>query len=95
MHKPITHITRAEDGTISFVFMEGCEPQHYAQGDVNGDGEVSVADVTVLVGILQEAEAVPDDWMHRADVNGDGEVSIADVTTLVSLLLATGQEPAE
>ena len=75
--------------------MEGCEPQHYAQGDVNGDGEVSVADVTVLVGILQEAEAVPDDWMHRADVNGDGEVSIADVTTLVSLLLATGQEPAE
>ena len=95
MHKPITHITRAEDGSISFVFMEGCEPQHYAQGDVNGDGEVSVADVTVLVGILQEAEAVPDDWMHRADVNGDGEVSIADVTTLVSLLLATGQEPAE
>ncbi|HAP49869.1 MAG TPA: hypothetical protein DCQ56_01410, partial [Porphyromonadaceae bacterium] len=51
-------------------------------GDVNGDGEVSIADVTALVDLVMRDAANP-----RSDVNGDGETSVADVTTLVSLLM--------
>ena len=51
-------------------------------GDVNGDGEVSIADLTMLASLVSE-----DSSNERSDVNGDGETSIADVTTLVTILL--------
>ena len=58
------------------------QPQ-YQRGDVNKDGEVSIADVTALVNIiLGKAEE-----NELADVNEDGEVSIADVTALVNIIL--------
>ena len=53
------------------------------QGDVNGDGEVSVADVTMLVSLVMSQSS-----NERSDVNGDGETGVADVTMLVSILLA-------
>lgn len=52
-------------------------------GDVNGDGEVSIADVTALVALV-----LNDLSNEHSDVNGDGETGIADVTALVGLLLA-------
>ncbi|MBQ9636694.1 MAG: dockerin type I repeat-containing protein [Prevotella sp.] len=49
--------------------------------DVNGDGGVTIADVTALVNAIRgEADVL-------ADVNGDGSVTIADVTTLVNIIL--------
>ena len=57
-------------------------------GDVNGDGTLSIADVTMLVNmVLGKA-----DKNSAADVNGDGQVTIADVTQLVNLVL--GKAPA-
>ena len=55
-------------------------------GDVNGDGEVSLADVTALVALVLD-EPMPPDYSGRADVNGDGETSVADVTNLTTLIL--------
>ena len=52
------------------------------RGDVNLDGEVSIADVTTLVNISMEGKNYL--W---SDVNGDGETSIADITMLVNMLL--------
>ena len=54
------------------------------RGDVNGDGDVSIADVTALVNIILGKS---EDVVSAADVNGDGGVSIADVTALVNLIL--------
>ena len=52
-------------------------------GDVNGDGEVNIADVNaVLDYILSNTSS------KSADVNGDGEVNIADVNALIDLILA-------
>lgn len=51
-------------------------------GDVNEDGEVTIADVTLLVNvILGKSEA------ENTDINVDGFVTIADVTTLVNIIL--------
>lgn len=52
-------------------------------GDVDGDGQVSIADVTALIDILLTGSEAP----AAADVDGDGQVSIADVTSLIDILL--------
>ncbi len=54
-------------------------------GDVNGDGQVTIADVTALIDSLLSGLEVP---THVADVNGDGQVTIADVTALIDQLLS-------
>ena len=53
-------------------------------GDVNGDGEITIADVTTLIDILLGSGP---DITALADVNLDGEVTIADITTLIDMLL--------
>ena len=53
------------------------------RGDVNGDGEVNVADVTALVNLVLNGDA-----NERSDVNGDDETGIADVTALVNIIMA-------
>ena len=56
----------------------------FAIGDVNRDGVVSIADVTMLVNlVLSSAEPT-----READVDSDGQLSVADVTRLVDLILA-------
>lgn len=53
-------------------------------GDVNGDGEVSISDVTALIDML-----LSDNTNHEmADVNKDGSVNISDVTALIDYLLS-------
>ena len=55
-----------------------------APGDVNGDGQTTIADVTTLIDLLLSGANAP----AGADVNGDGSVTIADVTALIDMLLA-------
>ena len=53
-------------------------------GDINGDGEVNVTDVTALInkilGLSSYSDAV-------CDLNADGTVNVGDVTTLINQLL--------
>ena len=53
-------------------------------GDLNGDGEVGIADVNALVDAILAKDG---DGLY--DVNGDGEVTIADVTALINLFLSS------
>ena len=53
-------------------------------GDVNGDGTVSIGDVTALIDILLGGDL---DRVPYCDVNLDGSVTIADVTALIDILL--------
>ena len=52
-------------------------------GDVDGDGNVSINDVTALIDILLRGTTPP----ATADVDGDGNVTINDVTALIDILL--------
>ena len=56
----------------------------WADGDVNHDGVVDLADVTLLINKVLGADATQ---LYNPDVNADGKVDVADVTTLVSLIL--------
>ncbi len=55
-------------------------------GDMDGDGRLSISDVTHLIDLLLSGEEMPE----YADVNGDGKVTISDVTAIIDLLLASG-----
>ena len=52
-------------------------------GDMNGDGEVNIADVNVIICAIQSGSVMDE----TLDVNGDGEVNIADVNAVISLIL--------
>ena len=54
-------------------------------GDVNGDGNVTIDDVTKLIDILLTDDSSDND---NADVNADGRISIDDVTALIDYLLS-------
>lgn len=53
-------------------------------GDVNGDGNISIADVTMLIDVILSQDL---DGNAQADVNQDGAVNIIDVTALIDMLL--------
>lgn len=61
-------------------------------GDVNGDNNVNIADVTMMISLVLNAEATP--ATHpAADLNGDGGINIADVTMLISIVLNQQEVP--
>ena len=61
-------------------------PPAIATGDVNGDGQVGIADINVLIDIVLGGRH-DKDVMARADVNEDGEVNIADISALIDIIL--------
>ena len=54
-------------------------------GDVDGDGEVNIADVNVLIDLILSGTG--NKAKLKADVNDDGEVNIADVNMVIDLIL--------
>ena len=70
-------------GTQKVLAMAGSWQQRYGlNGDVNGDGQVSVLDLT-LVG--QNVEAMP--LIHlQADINGDGVVNVIDLILVSNMI---------
>ena len=55
-------------------------------GDLNGDGVLSVQDVTGLISLVLSGG----EYSAAADVNGDGIVNVADVTALIHMVLGGG-----
>ena len=53
-------------------------------GDVDGDGNVTISDVTVFIDILLNGSVAS----GNADVDGDGRVNIDDLTALIDRLLS-------
>lgn len=51
-------------------------------GDVNGDGEVNIADINAVIDMI-----LSDRFDVKGDVNGDGEVNIADINAVIDIIL--------
>ena len=56
------------------------------KGDVNGDGHVSISDVTALINYLMSGNNTSIQ-AGNADMNSDGSISISDVTALINKLM--------
>jgi len=57
----------------------------WLRGDVNGDGEVNIADINTLVNIIL-GHVYDGQTMLRADVNEDGEINISDINMVLSII---------
>ena len=68
------------------VYVKGEPQSDYIPGDVNNDGEVSVADVTRIIDIITGDEA-DDATLKRADVNQDNEITVADVIRVIDIII--------
>ena len=76
---------RAADIWKKFTYVEGIPGG--GPGDMNGDGEFSVSDITMLINLIMGAgeEGIDDNVL--ADVNGDGTVNISDIVMLIEMVL--------
>ena len=64
---------------LVYAAMPQTEP---VPGDVNGDGEVNIADVNFIIDLILTGNMNP-----QGDVNGDTEVNIADVNAVIDIIL--------
>ena len=64
------------------------QAQQTLRGDVNGDGEVNIADINVVIDIILDGNG----FTAATDVNGDGEINIADINAIIDIIL--GGQPA-
>lgn len=51
-------------------------------GDVNGDGEVNIADINAVIDMIMSGR-----YDVKGDVNRDGEVNIADINVIIDIIL--------
>ena len=61
------------------------EIRSQVQGDANGDGELTIADIVCLQKYLFGSGILPNYPM--ADSNGDGTINVLDITLIKRLLL--------
>ena len=67
---------------LVYAAMPPDEPQPVL-GDVNGDGEVNISDVSCIIDLILSGTVSP-----AGDVNGDGEVNITDINMVIDIILS-------
>jgi hypothetical protein len=65
------------------VAIVGIQPDKL--GDVNGDGEVNIADAMQAMAMVQQGK-----FSEAADINYDGQVTITDVQVIINKILGKG-----
>ena len=81
----------------SFRHIEEFDATTIIPGDVDGDGEITVADANATIEVIINGGSshghtrVPNPdgggWVNLADVNGDGEINIADINAIINMIL--------
>ena len=74
----------ALDSHADILLPGEAQQQPSVPGDVNGDGQVTSADVTALYNFILNND---DSSIVNGDQNGDGVITSGDVTTVYSILL--------
>jgi CSLREA domain-containing protein len=88
---PLTVDQRGVHRALGAAFDIGAYESGSPKGDVNGDGQVNVADIFALINYLFAGGAFPP---GLANVDGNGVIDVADVFYLINYLFAGGPAPA-
>ncbi|MBR1804174.1 MAG: choice-of-anchor J domain-containing protein [Muribaculaceae bacterium] len=71
---------------VGAVKVELLEAADTMAGDLNGDGNVDVSDVNLLINVVL-GKATAADLTGQADLNGDGICDVSDVNALINIIL--------
>ena len=80
----LSHVVK--DGQIIYKGMRFNPALFGVTGDVNGDGEVNIADAYSVIDIVIMGGNSGPARVPAADVNDDGEVNIGDVNAIISII---------
>ena len=74
---------------ITFVGQGSEEPpeETWCPGDLTGDGDFNVADLTLLAGCVLAENCEEKPYSEDADMDGNGEYNISDIVQLLSCML--------
>lgn len=75
--------------SVSGDIVEKEPPSEIVPGDFNGDGALTINDVTLLQRHLAEFEALTEEQLLLADSNDDGRINVDDVTAMQRILAET------
>ena len=67
----------AKSNSISYTLLDGVK-----LGDVNGDDDIDITDVTTIQKYLAELDILDGIYKYAADTNIDGEIDISDATAI-------------
>jgi hypothetical protein len=61
-------------------------------GDVNGDWNVNILDITCLINYIYN-DGQPPDPLSNGDINGDCKINLLDISYLINYLYKSGPVP--
>ncbi len=80
-------------GELVPVFIAGAiEIQSYIRGDIDGNGEIDIADLVALVDYMFNQGAVPDPY-EAGNIDGINDINIADLVYMVDYMFNQGPPP--
>ena len=80
----ITVRNRNDTASTSITLHINETGESYLIGDVNGDREINVQDISQLAAHVKGKKALSDTQMKPADVNKDGEVNVKDIVKIAA-----------
>jgi len=79
---------------LAFIVSIGVNADGIVIGDVNNDGRMSIADITLFVNQLIEGES-PSQYSQSADLNLDSRIDIADLNRLSNIITRQSETNAD
>lgn len=100
--KEIFDATEAKIEELTLAIQKATDLEQYladnfVPGDADGDGKVTVNDVTTIIDIIlsDDFDNLSVEEFYTADTNGDGAINILDITTAIDIILGTIPEGNE
>ena len=81
-----TNGTESEWSNIETVTLSDQPDPEYILGDVDGNGEVDVTDVNILINIILNKDQA-ENYGPRAYVTDDDEIDVTDVNMVINIIL--------
>ena len=85
---------RLTDYIINLGSLGSLEGSFIQRGDANGDGNISVTDIAVVVNCILQLDNNGGFSEYGADANGDGQVTVTDIGVIVDKILGVNNSSA-
>ena len=84
---------RLTDYVLELSFLGPLDGTFIQRGDANGDGNISVTDIAVVVNCILQLDNNGGFSDYGADANGDGQITVTDIGVIVDKILGAYPQP--
>ncbi|MCR5020936.1 MAG: dockerin type I repeat-containing protein [Ruminococcus sp.] len=69
---------------VTIKYITSTSDHNGLRGDVNGDGSITVTDLSKAAALVKGKKTLSAEEAARADVNGDGSVTVSDISRIAA-----------